>query len=687
MAELTSRRTANTKHFRLADGSLQAHIYAGPVHYRDAAGKWQPIDTAWEDEPGFGRKVKKAAAHLRIHGEAGNVLRVGLAPGAYVDYTLPGAPAVDGSVATLADAWAKSDLRYTAGPAGVKGEIILREAGHPAAFAFPAALTGCTAFEDAGGLGLYADKNRIGAIPDPFAVDANGSRGPVAMAWDGESITLTPDPAWLATAAYPVTVDPTTNISPPTGDAYVYSANPTGNYGSDAELIVQPGDVYYSLVKFDLSSLAASTISAATLKLNVGGASGSGGNATVQRVTSNWAEGTVTWATGPTVDGVTWATSAIGAAGSWTEFNVLTLVQAWVAGTYTNHGFYMLGDLASGAGFRSWYSKEGLTSPVLAVTYNAWPTTTLTYPTGTSGSPTGVNDDVTPRVTWTYSDPESDAQSKYQVRVYDPDSNVYHDSGEVSSANAYYDVPLSAGLKYGVKYQVKARTNDGTSWGNWSTGTYMQFTLTAPTTLAAADDAAGAEIDLTWDAHAGENLAGYNVYRRTGSAAYAQINTALVVTNAYSDRLAVSGVAYDYQVTAVASDGYESAKSSTASDTVTYTKIMIDALEVYPPMSALPKFDRPRRASRRVATDGSYIIQDLGLLPRIGRFFLQYSSWAGRDAILAILTADHTFSYRSPDGETFAGKVTSDIGDDRYKTPVGGSFYGVLSFEATEVLP
>lgn len=43
--ELTGKRTANSRVYELADGRTQAEISAVPVHYRDAKGRFQPIDT------------------------------------------------------------------------------------------------------------------------------------------------------------------------------------------------------------------------------------------------------------------------------------------------------------------------------------------------------------------------------------------------------------------------------------------------------------------------------------------------------------------------------------------------------------------------------------------------------------------------------------------------------------------
>ncbi|MBO0807216.1 MAG: DNRLRE domain-containing protein, partial [Actinobacteria bacterium] len=54
--ELTGRRTANSRVYRLSDGRLQADISAGPVNYRDRSGRWQPINTTVQPSSRHGYK-------------------------------------------------------------------------------------------------------------------------------------------------------------------------------------------------------------------------------------------------------------------------------------------------------------------------------------------------------------------------------------------------------------------------------------------------------------------------------------------------------------------------------------------------------------------------------------------------------------------------------------------------------
>src|SRR5829696_5852154 len=45
VGELADRRTRTSKTVRAASGKLTTSVYPQPIHYRDAGGRWQPIDT------------------------------------------------------------------------------------------------------------------------------------------------------------------------------------------------------------------------------------------------------------------------------------------------------------------------------------------------------------------------------------------------------------------------------------------------------------------------------------------------------------------------------------------------------------------------------------------------------------------------------------------------------------------
>jgi len=75
-------------------------------------------------------------------------------------------------------------------------------------------------------------------------------------------------------------------------------------------------------------------------------------------------------------------------------------------------------------------------------------------------------------------------------------------------------------------------------------------------------------IDLTWTANTESDLAGYNVYRHTGSEAPVKINTELIKTPRFPDPGIQPGMKYFYSVTAVDVRGNESGKSAETSEVV-----------------------------------------------------------------------------------------------------------------------
>ena len=86
------------------------------------------------------------------------------------------------------------------------------------------------------------------------------------------------------------------------------------------------------LTKFTITGTAGKRIDKAVLRLYVTNPSNVGG---VFRATTNttWAQGTVTWATAPTADGVSLGSVGGVTAGRWVELNIAPLVKG--DGTYS----------------------------------------------------------------------------------------------------------------------------------------------------------------------------------------------------------------------------------------------------------------------------------------------------------------------------------------------------------------
>lgn len=487
-------RTANAKHWKTdVPGVFVAEIYNVPIHYQNDQGVFQDIDLNWEYEPGFGKKTKKSKHHLRIIQDG--TLRFGFAKGVYVDYSLPGDMEINSNEALLVDAWEKTDLKYINGPRGVKGEIILKAAGHPASFVFPVALSGCNAIQVGNELAFTSEGQIVGSVPVPFAVDANRNPGNVILEFDGKNITYTPDAEWLESAVYPVIIDPTTIIQPANDtigkDTYISQLNSTTNYGTAVGLDIggfaSDNDIYRSLLQFDLSSIPANVyITDAYISLYFYARSNTDSHTYgIHKVTSEWNEATVTWATQPTFDDTSLYNVNIGSVSVTKSWYIGALVRDWYTGAAPNYGIIIKSESESTEnGIKEAASSANTTyaKPSLTVIYNYKPVATPTDPTGTDAVPEIINT-LTPRLTWSYSDADADAQASFQIIIKRASDNaIIKDTGEIASANAYYDVPAST-LAGSTKYcwQVKVKDAIG-NWGNYSEAQYFYTNATTPPT-------------------------------------------------------------------------------------------------------------------------------------------------------------------------------------------------------------
>jgi ASPM-SPD-2-Hydin domain-containing protein/centrosomal CEP192-like protein len=72
-------------------------------------------------------------------------------------------------------------------------------------------------------------------------------------------------------------------------------------------------------------------------------------------------------------------------------------------------------------------------------------------------------------------------------------------------------------------------------------------------------------VDLSWNAPSDAEIAGFNIYRATGSSSsFSRVNTSLTEPATYMDATVQAGITYQYYVTTVDSTGAESVPSNTA---------------------------------------------------------------------------------------------------------------------------
>lgn len=137
-------------------------------------------------------------------------------------------------------------------------------------------------------------------------------------------------------------------------DAVVIQGYPTLNFGDTTDMwagyddsLNPDGRIARSLIKFDLASLPANqTITTATLRIYLVTSwdfPNTYRTITTYRVTSNWAENSITWNNAPGYGTPYGSKSIAHSAWGWYEFDVTNLVKSWVNGTYPNYGIMLRG--------------------------------------------------------------------------------------------------------------------------------------------------------------------------------------------------------------------------------------------------------------------------------------------------------------------------------------------------------
>jgi len=303
--EIPKLRTRNSKTFLNPDGTYSARIWPGTVHYQDAQGRWQEIDNRLVATSAAGYAFENAANRFKVRfAEPGQQNLVHFVRGDHwVTLTPVGplrtvAPEVTDNRITYAGLLDGIDLEYQVVADGVKENIVLVAPSERHSFTFQMRHSDGVrlAQQPDGSIDFYAaaSDDYLWSLAAPYMFDNpsvnSGQRSqtpegyaPVQMELTerGQAgvyqITLTADPAWLADPArvYPVTIDPSVIIRPPSADTTLFSdAYANNNYGSSSQLVVG-----YSasgpwkartLLQFDLSAVPPrSTILNASLGLIV----------------------------------------------------------------------------------------------------------------------------------------------------------------------------------------------------------------------------------------------------------------------------------------------------------------------------------------------------------------------------------------------------------------------------------
>jgi plastocyanin len=162
-------------------------------------------------------------------------------------------------------------------------------------------------------------------------------------------------------------------------DTYVTSIAASQNYGAASPLEVwysSDGGDAHALVRFDFADLPdGSLIEGASFNAYSEEDFMTTSQIELYRNTQAWGEMDVTWLNRPLISGP-YVTATVGTAPTWVVWEVTPLVQAWIDGTYANHGLAMVS--ATDSAFRAFTSREGGSAPYLSVQYVP-PPETLTF--------------------------------------------------------------------------------------------------------------------------------------------------------------------------------------------------------------------------------------------------------------------------------------------------------------------
>ncbi|GAA2418578.1 hypothetical protein GCM10010404_91470 [Nonomuraea africana] len=397
--EEAGKRSLFGKVYQLEDGRSQLELSTRPVHYKDADGRWQDVDTRIEAvaEDGFVQGNDKAGFSTRFGDKTDKLAKIKLGE-RQLTFGVAGdakqvAPVVKGSTVTYPGVWDGTDLVYTVTPSGVKEYLVLsKPPASGTAYSFTVKTGGVSAQQNADGSIAFNGDDGTPAftVPKPFMIDSEvdaaspyGKRysdavtQAVTQQGSEATITLTPDAAWLAAPErkWPVVIDPTINLpdwANPTQDTYVDAGAATGNFVSSWMLPVgkSASGVKRSLMYFnppDADVLPIGTrIDQAQLQMYFDQSLGDAAPVTIEarEITSDWVTniGSTTWNRQPTFSS-TVASSVIRNAGEvsrWHSFDVTGMVNAWYATVEAPmHGIMLKA------------ANEAKTAPVAGVAYHA----------------------------------------------------------------------------------------------------------------------------------------------------------------------------------------------------------------------------------------------------------------------------------------------------------------------------
>ncbi|MEK4297433.1 DNRLRE domain-containing protein [Paenibacillus sp. FSL R5-0914] len=275
--ELIEKRTASSKHFLMNDGTYEVVFSSSDVHYKDAKGKWEEIDSVLVDEMHIDsiHTDSSAEVYRTIHNENSDKngyralkspfdvkipkdISKGYSIGKDYDrltfipinaknsfgVVMPGSP----DQIKYRNVWANTDLSLTLTSTGIKEDIILKGEGSP----------GKITFQVLGDLDKNFNSGSLTILP-AFLVDKNGRTKPVKVTQREQGDKKFMDFSWdIKGLSYPITIDPTVTINTSMYSTYVRKSQPTMNFQAAAySLPVEKSsnDIAETYIQFSLQNV------------------------------------------------------------------------------------------------------------------------------------------------------------------------------------------------------------------------------------------------------------------------------------------------------------------------------------------------------------------------------------------------------------------------------------------------
>ncbi|MFC5700581.1 DNRLRE domain-containing protein [Cohnella faecalis] len=512
--ELIEKRTRNSKQFVLGDGTFQTEYSMTDIHYEDANGQLQDMDTSLIDEDEIEllpnttlskevfndvEKVKQKKKQGKLDRSETDFMALRLPfslklpKKIYKGYSIghgkekltfipvgvseasKGVKPADGSKNKLlyAEVWQNTDIELIATSQGVKENIILKSEQSPSQISF----------ELRGNLNDRLSNESLRIMP-AWLEDNHGVRRDVIITKRNERDRTYLDLTWdSAQLSYPVTIDPSTEIVDGNDDTFVDSGNPNTSYGDDPLLTVAKlgatNGMYSTYryknayTRFSLSGIPSTgtTITSSVLRTKVISVSDYY-QATIQpyRVAQTWNKYT-TYSNAPlrvtTNPGSAVNVMQVGGV-QYVYFDVTEMTKDSFSGGEISIGLYSVGDNINHTGanvsFASFSYPGGCSCDNVKLIVN-WSNSEVPSPSATITSGIAYTTPY-PKVTWSYSGTLN--QVKYLVTVSKVNgTETYSSQDQLSSANEH--TFLSA-LSEGT-WTVKLKVFNGESWSSEVTQT------------------------------------------------------------------------------------------------------------------------------------------------------------------------------------------------------------------------